>query len=73
MSMLKIVKKCPKSGVKKVLNLNLPIGFFQLWHSSVCKEYPSISKNTLHDDWKFLSQWHTHGDDWSDFKKSFLI
>jgi hypothetical protein len=70
---LKLVKKCPVSGINKVYILHLPIGFFQLWHSSICTKYPSVSKNTLHDDWIFLSNWRKHGDKWIDFKKRFEI
>jgi hypothetical protein len=38
----------------------MPIGYFQLWHSSVKREYPVIAGNAAHSDVVFATQWENH-------------
>jgi len=49
------LKSDPSKELKYMCNSNsgmerLCIGFFQLWHSSILKEYPQISNNARFDD-----------------------
>ncbi len=35
----------------------LPIGYYQLWHSSVCTHYPTVHENAARADMLFALQW----------------
>jgi hypothetical protein len=43
--------------IRYVKKLYIPIGYFQLWHSSKFKRYIALSKNTRLDDYKFILRW----------------
>jgi hypothetical protein len=66
---LSIVRKPDGTTVRKLHHLYIPIGYFQLWHSSKYKRYESSSKNTLMDDYKFILRWKSKKMNSSQFKK----
>lgn len=59
---LDLVKKSKEGKViKYIKHLYIPIGYFQLWHSSKFTEYETKSKNTRLDDYNFILKWNTSG------------
>lgn len=62
-----------KSGEKKIRLLYIPIGYFQLWHSSKFKTYVADSDNTLGDDYRFILRWKTKRMNSTQFQKQIVM
>ena len=57
---LDLLKKNGEGKISKYIkNLYIPIGYFQLWHSSKFKDYETKSRNTRLDDYNFILRWKT--------------
>ena len=54
---------------RKIRLLYIPIGYFQLWHSSKYKTYMATSSNSLGDDYRFILRWKSKGMDSTQFRK----
>ena len=66
------VKNKNKTTIKSK-NYYIPIGHFQLWHSSVCQKYVEISKNTMFDDFEFILKWKVSGESKKEFKEKLIM
>ena len=62
-----------KSGEEKIRLLYIPIGYFQLWHSSKFKTYVADSDNTLGDDYRFILRWKTKRMNSTQFQKQIVM
>jgi hypothetical protein len=51
-----VVSRGKGRSIRKFQRFDIPIGYFQMWHSSVYSEYPEESTTGKQDDWQFAMQ-----------------
>lgn len=59
--------------ITEFINAYIPIGYFQLWHSSVRKTYVARSRNTLKDDYHFITSWKTDDISIEEFRSNIVM
>lgn len=56
-----VVMSQKKVKSKHIRRFDVPVGYFQMWHSSIFTEYPENSKTGKTDDWNFAMRFRPRG------------